>query len=947
MRVKALLKFLALVGALLVVLFLFAQLIHAVDERSHQTHSPTEQLRARPAASAVSSSVPTRQTSFASSTGTPVAITRGNNALFVAAPPAPHAHLSSSTGSIAPQSAPASTEPVATPFTTLAVEDDQLPSGDSARVNDDLAAHSLKAASGRDEQEEDAVEGETGADAEQAADNERLTYTTFTHASAPSRPLCRALAGKVSSHFEYGAEGSASENDQQQADQHDWRVTLSLDHVEARVDRVELHVKIAPDEHQQPHVNFDSADERHGLSRAELTYGMVAQQYGLRRGEQQWEKLITFLAHAGSSRTQVAFTLHQRALACTTPYRTLQLPTALVEGEQQQREKHVSGWEGSKEDVRQASHDIVALLGSLASLVSSAAVVLTPESATPFIAPSNRLSDSSPQSTAIVAAASTSPCSNLSFTATTRLVNTTRVHVLYTPHYHHPAIRSIQLLLRNVSRPAPLFSFRPYRMYRVRHTHMPVYRAVVQMGPSTTGEVHFDYLFRVTLKRGHVTCTVPGGHFSSIASPSSAPPAPSQSISWPHTVAERCPVTDVFNVSAKIIRSSRVQASSTSSQHAYKLVLTSHALQLDWVHVHLFVNASEPKATTEGRYRMTRAITAAGNMQQPASDGVRWERVLGSAVDAQAAVEYAFTFHFNGTSCDTKARVSTIERLLMDQESVQPSEQIKSLFQVLDADEDEQSKEEQEDVVEELMEAAQQEDGLHKVEVEAQPDARSEHQAAAVDWMGEQMDAFAAGTTTASLAIAQQPPQALGVSIDALGRVVPASVPFDVTQHAGIGPVAPPPYHQYHQPPLTMHSTTHTAPATASAPVFSAQAVYSTPTQQAAAMGGGHTLLDAGGCAGGDYVCQVTELCRPCMDRSHPDLCTPCAHLFNCPTEECAHAAVHLLTHTWHCLHCAAGATDSPVRSLAHGSCVVQTCRLCHIARSVPGPPPQVCHDLC
>ena len=903
MKMKALVKFVALVAALFVVLFLVAQLIHAVDPRSHQTHWSTDLPQHT---SSISSSARAHGSPVSSSTGAHSAAASGNSALFVAAAPPPH--LDSSTALAASHSATDDHDSAASVFSTLAVDDSSSLADDNARADDLLAAKSSEAAPEREERQEEEALTEVETHDQTAVADERMTYSTFTPVSAPSRPLCRALAGKVSSTIEYGAEDSDEGSKQQRAEQDDLRLLLTLEHVEAMVDQVDIHVKINADDtgrcynfassthshsySHTAHADFDSADERHGLTRAELTYRMVQHQHATRRGEQHWEKLINFLARTSPHCAEVAFTLHHRALACNSLYQPLQLPTALPVSEG--RREATAGWKTSEDDMQQASHDIVTLLGSLASLVSSAAIGLVP-------APTTTLPAQLPGSTTLSSTAVTpaSPCSNISFTSTARLVNLTRLHVLYTPHYHHPQIRKIDVILRNVT--GPILSWRPYRMSRVPQTHMSVYRAVVWMGVAATGrEVSFDYLFRVALKGRHV-CTVRGGHFSSNSSRSSAP-QPSQSSTHPPTATERCPITDVFNVSAKLIRSSAVQASSESPLHTYKLVLTSHALQLDWVHVHLFVNASQPTAITEGHYRMTRALTPPADTQQSVSSGARWEHVLGSGTNATAEVEYAFTYHFNSTTCDTKARVSTLERLLLGEERVEPSEQVQSLFHVLGQEENEQLRDEQGSTVDQLMDATQQEDGLKVVKVE--PAASSEDQLAEATPVVEQMDTLAAGveTITASQGARLQPPQAVSVSIDALGRVVPASVPFDVTQRGGIGPVIPPPYHQYQQPQSTMFSSAHAASATAFAPESFPHAVHSAAAQQAATSVGGMLeeqmqVLDARGCTSGDYMCQITSMCRPCMDRSHADFCAPCAHLFSCASEECARAAVRLLSH--------------------------------------------------
>ena len=909
MKMKAVLKFVALVSALFVTLFLVAQLIHALDQRSHQTHSSTEQPRSRLTATSPSSSARSYgQQTRSSLTGTAAASTSANSALFVGA--APHASpLSSSTGSAAPRLTAASFE-AATAFTTLAVDDDQYIS---------LLPNSTEAPPDEEESED-----EEQSEEQQAADDGRLSYSTadglaFTAASAPSRPLCRALAGKVSSTVEYGAEDSGDDDHEQQATNHDLRLSLKLDNVEATVDRADLHVRVDSSEHercydtglssterynrqpqhQQAVLDFDSADEQHGLSRAELTYRMVAHQHGVQRGQQHWEKLVNFLGGQNSSHcVQVAFTLHQRALACTTPYQPLQLPAVRLEGEER-REGGATGWEKGKETVQ---HDIVSLIGSLASLVSSAAIGLA-------AAPTTAVPARSPESSIPPSYRPASPCSNLSFTATTRLVNGTRVHLLYTPHYHHPAIRRVEALLRNVSG-GPLLFLHSYRMSRVPQTHMPVYRAVLRLGWATSRrEVKFDYLFRVTLKRGHVTCVVPGGHFSSNSSRSSAHLSPSQSSSFPPTLPERCPITDVFNVSAKIIRTTAVQASSSSTNSTYKLVLTSHVLQLDWVHVHLFVNASQPTAITEGRYRTTRALTAPDSTQQQLSSGaVRWEHVMDGVADERAGVEYAFTYRFNGSSsCDTTARASTIERLLMGEESVEPGEQVKSLFDVLGAEESEQWREEQQSTVDELMDTAQREDGVQLLD-----DVGSEDQATRVSAVDEQMDTLAAaGASSASPNTLQQSPQAVSVSIDAMGNVVPSSIPYDVARYAGIGPVVPPPYHQYqyqlHQPPMHPAASLTASSATAAVHALPSPDVHVTAEQQAAAMGGGSTdeqmhELDASGCAGGDYMCHIAGMCHPCIGRPQGEFCASCSQLYNCPTQQCVHAAVRLFTHSQHCL---------------------------------------------
>ena len=899
-------KFLALVVALFVVLFLVAQLIHAVDRRSHQTTSSTEQPHTRLAATSVSSSGRVHELPISSSTSLPATSTSGNNARFLAAAPAAHPGVSS-TGSITP-SGPV-TVSLDSAFTTLAFRAE--PSSDKGieRANDGFAANSSEAATDTERYEPQESEVE-GADERPTVQDDSLTYSAFTPASAPSRPLCRALVGKVSYHIEHGAEDGDDASDDQQADSHDLRLSVRLEHVEAMVDQVDMHVKLSPEEHRtcyhsssthqahyhyQSHyqpvqLDYDSADERHGLTSAELTYRMVAHPHVGRRGEQHWDKLINFLAQTRSQCAQVALTLHQRALACTTEYRPLRLPSAEWEGGEKGDEA-VTGWEASAEEVRHASHAIVSLLDSLASLVSSAAIGLTPAPVTTSPA---RVREVSPPPSA--ASTPASLCRNISFTATARLVSPTRVHLLYTPHYHHPSISKVEAILRNIR--GPLVSLRPYRMSRVRHTHMPVYRAVARMGLATAGRgVLFDYSFRVTLKSGHVTCTVPGGHFSSNSSISSAGQQPSQSSSHPPAVAERCPISDVFNASATIVRSSAVQASSESAQHSYKLVLTSHTLQLDWVHVHLFLNSSVPDALTEGRYRMTRALTAPNSAQQPSGIGKRWERELDSVADAQAEVEYAFTYHFNGSSCDTTARVSSLERLLMGEESVGPAEQIRSLFHVLDAGEDEQLKAEQDDRVDELMDDAQQEDGLQVVAA-GRPMTR-ENQAPASDRVDEQMETSADAAATVN-PDTHEPPQVVSVGIDALGRVVPASVPFDVTQHAGIGPVLPPPYHQYHQP---QHVYSAASMDSAAAPVAhppSSTASHSTAPQHVEAYndrtrGGEERVWGVGGCMSDDYMCQITAMCRPCMDRSHADFCAPCAHLFQCQTEQCARAAVRLI----------------------------------------------------
>ena len=952
---KALAKFLALVVALVVTLFLVAQLIHAIDYRSHQTPSYPEHSRSTAfTSSATSSSSSTGAASALSSSGASVASATGGSTLFVAATSAP-SQPTSPTGSPAPHSATAVRSSATTEFSVSSVEDE--PSSDASQTYTEPAANSTDTALETEQQAE-------GTGEERVVDDGRLTYSAFTPASAPSRQLCRALAGKASSTVEYGAEGSDDDNEQTQADPHDLRLLLRLEHAEAVVDRVDLHVKINADESRrcisaEPHfhhnqharsdeVDFDSTDARHGLSRAELTYRMVAHHHALRRGEQHWEKLINFLSHTHSRCAQVAFTLHHKSLACTTHYHPLQLPEALLEGEEV-RETEGAGWSRSQEDMREAGHDIVSLLGSLASIISTAASGLT-------AAPAAILSAPPPSTSPLVVAptAPASPCSNISFTSSVRLINSTRVHVLYTPHFHHPAIRKVDVVLRNVS--GPLLSLRPYRMWQVRSSHLPLYRAVVRMGFGSVGrELQFDYSFRVTLKRAHVTCNLPGGHFSS-KSPQPSLPHHSLSPRWlPPTPAtiESCPVTDVFNVTAELVRQLSAQASGTSAEHAYKLVLTSHALQLDLVRVHLFVNASHPATVTEGHYRMRKALTTPDDTQSAAS-GVRWEHTLASPASELAEVEYAFHYRFNETSCDTKARASSVERLLLGDESVGPDEQIKSLFHVLDAHESERVRDEREGTVDAWMESVQQGNGVQVVE--AQPSTSSEDRVNAASSSDEQMVAFAAEATGGGTGTAPHAPQAVSVSIDALGRVVPAAAPFAVSPHAGIGPVVQAPYHQYQQPSAAMHATAHAA--SASAPASPAMAVpsltaHSTLERQAAARTGGAVdeqaaEWDGGGCMRGDYQCQLTSMCQPCMDRSHPEFCAPCAHVFSCPSEECAQIAVHsLCTSTRHtALNCyTIHLLTSPWCCVV--LCVAQTCRLCHFARAIPQPLPQVCHDLC
>ena len=893
-----LIKFLALVTTLFLVLFLVAQLIHAVDDRSHQTHSFPEPPHTATRLSPLSS------------TGTHATSAASSSALFMAAAPLSSA---SSTGAAAPQSPTASFEP-ATTFTTLsAADDEQSDSIDAERLPSEVLTDATDSATSSNSEEKEAAGQEgsgkdelTGAE---ATNNEASVHLTFTATSAPSRPLCRALAGKVASTVEYGAEESdedTASNEQllQAASNHDLRVLLTLDNVAAMVDRVDLHVKLNSDEHKHCHhadhhhphhssLAFDSADERHGLTKAELTYRMVAHQHGVtKRGQQHWEKLINFLAHTTSGCAQIAFTLHQRSLACTTPFRPLQLPAALLEGGE--ADKAVIEWEGSKEDnSQQPSRDIVSLINSLASLISSVTIGLAAKPTTASTVPLTETYRLPPGHRPPA-----SPCRNLSFTASARRIGSTRIHLLFTPAYHHPAISKVEVFMHNVSGSLP-HSSRPRRMSSVRLSHMPVYRAVLRTAFSSTGRpLSFDYSFRVTLKQDHVLCLLPGGHYSSNSSTSAtAAPAPQSSQSSPHpsVLAERCPVTDVFNISAQIIRSTAIQPStSNDTKHAYKLVLTSHLLQLDWVHVHLFVNSSDSSSVIEGRYRMAKALIA--QQQQPSLSVARqqWEHAIGVVNETTAEVEYAFTYHFNGSSCDTTGKVSSVEKLLASAESVEPHEQIKSLFHVLGAGESGTVMDEREKAVNKLMDEARQEDGVRVFE--ERPDVDSEEQYAEAASLDDQMDVLASGPETTSLHASLHPSQPVSVSIDAMGRIVPASAPHEVVHHADVSSTSLPPYHQY-QPFLdAMHAT---APATAAfAPPASppTATTHNLALQQAGAYGG--EPMD-GRCGHHDYECQIESMCHRCMNRPHGDaLCMSCSHLHHCRTHECAHTAVRHISHT-------------------------------------------------
>ena len=311
----------------------------------------------------------------------------------------------------------------------------------------------------------------------------------------------------------------------------------------------------------------------------------------------------------------------------------------------------------------------------------------------------------------------------------------------------------------------------------------------------------------------------------------------------------RCPVTDFFNVTARIADRAQAgeRASSTGGHRQFTFALTSHTVRLDWVHVHLLINATQHRALSDGSYPMTRAVHA------PRST---WEYRIDGALLATERVEYAFTFHVHGTRCETHAHVSDLDSLLHHADLITPDDLIASAHEHVD----------DEHIHAELS-------AVHPIDTH-----QHAHSAAAVQHV------WGEGSVDQS-DLPHAHPQHAAVSMDAYGNVAPAYL-----SHAY-------PTDAYH----TLHP--HAYASSAFAPFASASYadhIDSHPHPQSHSQASGEQTLHgevgaAAVCDANDYSCQVREMCHACFSYEQPALCAPCAAVMRCEDHLCSHRAVSLM----------------------------------------------------
>ena len=326
-----------------------------------------------------------------------------------------------------------------------------------------------------------------------------------------------------------------------------------------------------------------------------------------------------------------------------------------------------------------------------------------------------------------------------------------------------------------------------------------------------------------------------------------------------------CPVSDSFNITARLTQLSHIAdgADPTTTiltptsphHHHYTVVLTSHTVHLDWVHVHLAVNSSDSASTTRGTFHMERGVhepvSGGGNERRMVGRmGRVWEHRVQEGLSGTEEVELAFTFHVNRTTCDTQARITPLHSLLTSAELLTPADSTASALHGGD-------------------------DPVAYVEEEAK--AEDEHAQLHGEDVRREVEALVDTVVDSAFTSAMQHPQQVAMVVDALGHALPA-----YPQHPA-HPTYEPQEHPYHQHHAHAHHHEEFDPAHAYGVDTGMMADFA-DTQR----GGGV----ADGCAAADVTCQVTAMCQACFSYERPALCSPCASILQCHDRLCAHQAV-------------------------------------------------------
>ena len=320
-----------------------------------------------------------------------------------------------------------------------------------------------------------------------------------------------------------------------------------------------------------------------------------------------------------------------------------------------------------------------------------------------------------------------------------------------------------------------------------------------------------------------------------------------------------CPISDQFNITARLTQTSQVTsdttAPTTGHHHHFTVVLTSHTLHLDWVHLHLAVNRSDADVTSEGTFHMTRAeqptVQGSGDVGRMGRGGRVWEHRVEGGLRGTEEVEMAFTFHVNRTTCDTQARTTPLHPLLTTAQLLTPS-----------------------DITASTLEAAADDPVAY---LDAEATAADSHRQMHRENIRRDVEAVVGEVVDSALtSVLPAEPQRVSMAVDALGRALPA--------YSQLPTYAPEP-HPYHQHRAYAHQAG-----------FDPTAAYGVGTGVMGFAGGVETR-GVDGCPVGDYRCQVTAMCQACFSYELPALCSPCAAILQCQDRLCAHQAVSLPSH--------------------------------------------------